>query len=100
VALREATAEPQRLRDALIPRLAELPAAVERLTLELTGLGDANGRQEELLRPAAEVRRERAAEAARQLRAGLGDGHLLKVIEVAPWSRIPEGRSLLVPYEG
>ena len=100
IPLREATAEPRRLRDALLPKLSELPAAVERLTLELTSLGDANGRQELLLRPAAEVRRERAAEAARQLRAGLGEGHLLRVIEVAPWSRIPEGRSLLVPYDG
>jgi protein ImuB len=100
VVLRDATGEQRRLRDALLPRVAELPAAVERVTLELTGLGDANGRQQELLRPAADVRRERAAEAARQLRAGLGEGHLLRVIEVAPWSRIPEGRSLLVPYEG
>ena len=46
------------------------------------------------------MRRERAAEAARQVRAGMGEGHLLRVVEVAPWSRIPEGRSLLVPFDG
>ena len=45
------------------------------------------------------MRRERAAEAARQVRAALGEGHLLRVVEVAPWSRLPEGRHLLVPYD-
>jgi nucleotidyltransferase/DNA polymerase involved in DNA repair len=99
VALRDATAEPRRLRDALLSHLAELPGAVDRLTLELVELGEAGGRQELLLRPAEEVRRERAAEVAHQLRAALGDGHLLRVVEVAPWSRLPEGRHLLVPYE-
>jgi protein ImuB len=99
VALRDATADPRRLRDALLPHLAELPAAVERLAIELVELGEAGGRQELLLRPAEEVRRERASEAARQVRAALGEGHLLRVVEVAPWSRLPEGRSLLVPYE-
>lgn len=99
VALRDATADPKRLRDALLPHLVELPAAVERLALELVELGEAGGRQELLLRPAEEVRRERASEAARQVRAALGEGHLLRIVDVAPWSRLPEGRSLLVPYD-
>ena len=47
-----------------------------------------------------ELLRERAAEAARQVRAGLGEGHLWRVVEVAPWSRVPEGRDLLVPFDG
>ena len=99
VRMREATGEERRLRDALLPHLAELPGAVERLALELAELGGEGGRQELLMRPAHEVRRERASEAARQLRAAMGDGHLLRVVEVAPWSRLPEGRELLVPYE-
>jgi nucleotidyltransferase/DNA polymerase involved in DNA repair len=98
--LREATAEPSRLRDALLPRLTDLPGAIDRISLELAELGDAGGHQQALIRPAQELRRERAAEAARQLRAGMGEGHLLRVVEVAPWSRIPEGRNLLVPFEG
>jgi hypothetical protein len=53
-----------------------------------------------LLRPASEVLRERASEAARQVTAGLGEGHLWRVVEVAPWSRLPEGRHLLVPFDG
>src|SRR6476661_7333912 len=44
--------------------------------------------------------RERASEAARQVTAGLGEGHLWRVVEVAPWSRLPEGRHLLVPFDG
>ncbi len=99
VALRDSTAEPRRLRDALLPHLLELPGAIDRIMLELVELGEAGGRQELLLRPAEDVRRERATEAAHQLRAAMGEGHLLRVVEVAPWSRLPEGRHLLVPYE-
>ena len=99
VRLRDATAEPRRLRDAVLPHLSELPGAVDRLALELAELGEPGGRQQLLMRPAHEVRRERAAEAAQQLRAAMGEGHLLRVVEVAPWSRLPEGRELLVPYE-
>jgi protein ImuB len=99
VRMRDATAEPRRLRDALLPHMAELPGAVDRLSLELVELGEPGGRQQLLIQPAHEVRRERAAEAARQLRAAMGEGHLLRVVEVAPWSRLPEGRELLVPYE-
>jgi protein ImuB len=99
VRLRDATSEPRRLRDALFPHIAELPGAVDRLTLELVELGDPGGRQQLLMRPAREVRRERASEATAQVRAAMGDGHLLRVVEVAPWSRLPEARELLVPYE-
>ena len=99
VALRDATAEPRRLRDALLPHLLELPGAIDRIMLELVELGEAGGRQQLLLQPAEQVRRERAAEVAHQLRAAMGEGHLLRVVEVAPWSRLPEGRHLLVPYE-
>jgi protein ImuB len=99
VRLRDATSEPRRLRDALLPALSGLPGALDRLTMELAELGEPGGRQQLLMRPAHEVRRERASEAARQLRAAMGEGHLLRVVEVAPWSRLPEGRELLVPYE-
>ena len=100
VALRDPTADPRRLRDAVCPRLAELPGAVERVDLELTALADSPDRQLSLVRPAGELVRERAAEAARQVRAGVGDGQLWRVVEVAPWSRVPEGRDLLVPFDG
>ncbi|MGN6379434.1 MAG: DNA polymerase Y family protein [Gaiellales bacterium] len=100
IALRDATGDPRRLRDAICPRLAELPAAVEELALELTSLATGGDHQLALIRPASELIRERAAEAAKQVRAGLGEGHLWRVVEVAPWSRVPEGRDLLVPFDG
>ena len=100
VTLREPTAEPRRLRDALHPHLTELPGAVDELALEITSLAAQGDRQQELLRPAADVLHERASEAARQVRAGLGEGQLWRIVEVAPWSRLPEGRHLLVPFEG
>jgi protein ImuB len=99
VTLREPTADPRRLRDALSPRLVELPGAVEHLSLEITALCASADRQQSLFRPPSEVLHERAAEAARQVRAGLGEGHLWRVVEVAPWSRVPEGRDLLVPFD-
>ena len=100
IALRDATADPRRLREAICPRLVELPAAVDELALELTALAASGDQQLALIRPASELLRERSAEAARQVRAGLGEGHLWRVVEVAPWSRVPEGRDLLVPFDG
>ncbi len=100
IALRDATADPRRLRDAVCPRLIELPAAVVQIELELTALADSGDRQLSLIDPPEELLRERAAEAARQVRAGVGEGNLWRVVEVAPWSRVPEGRDLLLPFDG
>src|SRR6266481_3146469 len=72
VTLREPTADPARLRLALGPKLAELPAPV------LKG---------------------RLREGLRQVRAAVGAGGVSMVVEVAPWSRIPEARALLVPRD-
>ena len=35
----------------------------------------------------------------RQVRAGTGSGSVCTVVEVAPWSRLPEQRALLVPRD-
>jgi protein ImuB len=69
VTLRDATADPARLRTALAPKLTELPAP----TVMSEGL--------------------------RQVRAGTGSGSVCTVVEVAPWSRLPEQRALLVPRD-
>ena len=45
------------------------------------------------------ARRARLSEGIRQARASAGSGAVCTVVEVAPWSRIPESRSLLVPRE-
>jgi len=96
--LREPSTEADRIRIALAPRLAELPAPVLELRLELFELTEAAGRQLELLAAGAEDR-SRLSEGLRQVRASTGSGSVCTVVEVAPWSRIPETRALFVPRD-
>jgi hypothetical protein len=42
----------------------------------------------------------RLKEGLRQVRSSAGSGAVATVVEVAPWSRIPEQRALLVPRDG
>jgi protein ImuB len=97
--LREPTAEPDRLRLALAPKLAELPAPTAELRLELGELTESVGTQAELVRPRGSRLRERLREGLRQVRAGSGIDAVCTVVEVAPWSRIPESRAILVPRD-
>ena len=41
----------------------------------------------------------RLSEGLRQVRASTGSGSVNTVVEVAPWSRIPEARALFVPRD-
>ena len=97
--LRDATAELDRLRTALWPKLAELPAPATQLRLELVELAESVGQQLELVRPEGAELRAHLSEGLRQVRAGAGSGAVCSVVEVAPWSRIPEQRALLVPRD-
>lgn len=97
--LREPTAEPDRLRLALAPRLAELPAPTAELRLELGELTELAGTQTELVRPRGSHLRERLREGLRQVRSAAGIDAVCTVVEVAPWSRIPESRAILVPRD-
>jgi protein ImuB len=99
VTLREATADPGRLRAALGPKLAELPAPVVELRLEAVALAEHVGCQLALVEPAGEESRTRLREGLRQVRASTGEGSVCAVVEVAPWSRIPEARALVVPRD-
>jgi nucleotidyltransferase/DNA polymerase involved in DNA repair len=99
VTLREPSAEPERLRLVLAPKLAELPAPVLKLRLEAVELAEERGEQLELLRAEGEARQERLQQGLRQVRAAVGAGGISTVVEVAPWSRIPEARALLVPRD-
>jgi protein ImuB len=99
VTLRDATAERDRLRLALGPKLAELPAPVLKLKLELVALSASTGQQLELVRTDGAELRAHLSEGLRQVRAGVGSGAVSTVVEVAPWSRIPEQRALLVPRD-
>src|SRR5919204_664476 len=74
VPLRDATAERGRLRVALGPKLAELPAPVTRLGLELVELAQLVGRQLELVQPEGVELRAHLSEGLKQVRAGAGSG--------------------------
>jgi protein ImuB len=99
VTLRDATAEPGRLRAALGPKLVELPAPVVELRLEAVELAEHAGQQLALVEPAGEEAAARLREGLRQVRASTGTGSVCAVVEVAPWSRIPEARALVVPRD-
>jgi len=97
--LRDPTTERARLKAALAPKLAELPAPVLELRLELVELTESRGQQLELVRAEGAVARSHLKEGLRQVRASTGSGSVCTVVEVSPWSRIPESRALLVPRD-
>jgi protein ImuB len=99
VTLREPSGERGTLRAALGPKLVELPAPVLSLGLELVALSESEGRQLALVRPEGEELESRLRDGLRQVRARAGAGAVATVVEVAPWSRIPEQRALLVPRD-
>jgi len=96
--LREPSADGSRIRVALASKLADLPGPVVELRLELVELTEPAGLQLELLAAGAEDRR-RLSDGLRQVRASTGSGSVCNVVEVAPWSRIPETRALFVPRD-
>jgi protein ImuB len=97
--LREATTELGRLRAALGPKLSELPAPVLELRLEAVELGERTGQQLTLVEPAGQEANSRLREGLRQVRASTGTGSVCAVVEIAPWSRVPENRALVVPRD-
>ena len=98
ITLRQASADPERIRLALGPRLAELPAPAESLALEVEAFGPPAQDQGRLLDEAAAVRRARLGEAVRQARQAAGAEAALKVLDVDPGSRVPERRAVLAPF--
>jgi nucleotidyltransferase/DNA polymerase involved in DNA repair len=89
-----------RLAEALRLRFGslELPGPVETLELELSGLTAEAVRQEAFagLRPGRPLP---LVEAARQLKVRYGASPLYRVVEVEPWSRIPERRHALIRFD-
>ena len=97
--LREPTADRDRIRAALGPKLGEIPAPVVELRIELVELTEPGGQQLELVRPDGAEMQTRLREGLRQVRASTGGGAVYSVVEVAPWSRLPEARALFVPRD-
>jgi nucleotidyltransferase/DNA polymerase involved in DNA repair len=100
VVFREALADPMRMRLALVPHLALIPAPVEELRLAIEGFGPPAKDQRGLLEDHAAARRARLREAIHQTRAAAGSDAALRVLEVDPHSRVPERRAVLTPFEG
>lgn len=99
VSFREALADPARMRLALTPRLATLPAPAEELRLAVESFGPLASDQRPLLEDPAAARMDRLREAIRQTRAGSGRDAALRVLEIDPGSRFPERRAVLTPFD-
>jgi protein ImuB len=98
VSLRQATTTRERLRLALVPRLDELPAPIEQLSLTAVALGPPVAEQLRLEAADGSERRRRLAEALRQTRAATGADSVLRLLELDPSSRVPERRTVLTPF--
>ena len=98
VALRRASAERERLRLALVPKLEEMPGPVSALHLRAIELGPIAHEQPTLSRSPDDQRRARLGEAVRQARAAAGREAVMRVLEVDPDSRVPERRAMLTPF--
>ena len=99
VVFREAICDPGRIRLALVPRLATMPAPAEELRLAIERFGPPASDQRALLDDPAQARAGRLREAIRQARAAAGADAALRVLEVDPGSRFPERRAVLAPFE-
>jgi protein ImuB len=97
---REALADPTRIRLALAPRLAQIPAPAEVITLSVESFGPPASDQRALIDDPAAARTARLREAIRQARAAAGPDAAMRVLEVDPGSRLPERRAVLAPFEG
>jgi len=99
VVFREALADPVRMRLALTPRLALIPAPAEMLRLAVERFGPLASDQRPLLEDPAAARAARLREAIRQTRVVAGPEAAMRVLEVDPDSRFPERRAVLAPFE-
>jgi nucleotidyltransferase/DNA polymerase involved in DNA repair len=98
VPLRQASTSRERLRLSLMPRLDELPAPIEHLSLTVVAYGPPVADQLSFQRPDEQERRNRLTEALRQTRAAAGPESVLRVLEAEPDSRVPERRAFLTPF--
>ena len=100
VPFREALADPRdacfAIRNAISRRPPERP--VEELELELVGLSGESGKQATMFEGKGRLWRQ-VEEAVRQLGAQQGRLALGRVLEVEPWSRIPERRTALADFD-
>lgn len=86
------------LRSVLAPRLESLPGPATALRLRAVGLGPPAVDQLEFSVAGAEPRRRRLGVAVREVRSTQGSEALLKVLPLAPASRVPERWAALTAF--
>src|SRR2546425_5733970 len=105
ILLKDPTADSSRIAAPLKTRLEQSPptGAVERLVLEFTAFAPGTSELQLFARDAqaaARAGQQRALQsAAREIRMRVKRASLYHVIEVQPWSRLPERRYALIDYE-
>lgn len=78
----------------------QLAGPVEEMTLEFIGLTSETGKQRSLLFAEQARRRAQLMAALRQLKTQFGgESQVTRMVEVEPWSRIPERRYALIDYD-
>jgi nucleotidyltransferase/DNA polymerase involved in DNA repair len=97
---REPTGDERLMALLLKTRLAllELPQAVDTVAVTLTGIGREVAKQAKLFNDTKQ-NLDQIAEAIRQLRARYDRPVVWRIEEVDPWSRHPEERNALLPYD-
>ncbi len=99
ITLRQATVQIDRLTITAFPALADVTGPVETLVIRADASGHVAGHQIVLADPGSAERIRRTGEAVRQIRSAHGDDAVLQAVEMEPWSRLPERRWALVPYD-
>jgi nucleotidyltransferase/DNA polymerase involved in DNA repair len=100
VTFREATADRDHMLYVLRCTLeaAGLPTPVEELSVTLSGLTGQTGKQAGLFAGKGRCRAQ-LEEALRQLKTRFGQPPVFHIVEVEPWSRIPERQLALIDYD-
>ena len=105
ILLKDPTADAERIAAPLKTRLEQSPptGAVERLVLEFTAFAPGTSELQLFARDAqaaARAGQQRALQsAAREIRMRVKRSPLYHIVEVHPWSRLPERRYALIDYE-
>ena len=97
---REPAGDERRMLLLLKTRLSllELPQAVDTVAVTLSGIGNELAKQARLFTD-TQQNLNQIGESIRQLRARYGRPVIWRIAEVDPWSRHPEERRVLVPYD-
>ena len=103
--LKDPTADRERVAAPLKTRLEQAPpvGAVERLAVEFTAFAPGTAELQLFARDASAAaragRRRALTSAAQEIKLRLKRSYLYHVIEVQPWSRLPERRYALIDFE-